>query len=214
VKRIQQKLAIALAVAAGLVASALPAHATALAPGGTVVPGLGAVPVAGKVADTGVVAFGNLTTGGFVQERVFANAANPFGAGDLTFVYQFAVTAGDIGRLTASLYGAFATNVTQTNTLGMISAFSADRGGSGDPIGFNFTNPPGVTPGQTSQFLIIDTNATNFTAGNIGVIDAVTSNIPGFAPAGQVPEPASVVMFGLGFAGMCGYTLRRRKAAI
>jgi hypothetical protein len=215
VKRIHKRLAIAMAVAAGLVVSALPAHATALAPGTSVAPGaLGSAPSSAfLVASTGAVPFGNLTTGGMVLENVYANPGNSIAAGDLTFTYQFAVSNGDIGRLTASNFAGFQTNVFTVSALGQIAAITADRGNSGDPVGFNFTNPPGVLPGQTSVIMVIDTNATQFKPGNIGVIDAVTSNIPGFAPSGQVPEPASVVMFGLGFAGFCGYSWKRRKSA-
>jgi hypothetical protein len=212
VKRISKNLAIAVAVAAGYVAAALPAHATSLAPGSTVGPGAGG-PSGSKIADTGVVAFGNLTTGGFVQEQVYKG--NLFGANDLSFVYQFQVSNGDIARLTGSAFGAFLTDVTQApNAAGEIAAISADRGPSGDPVGFNFTFPPGVVSPQLSFQLVVATNATNFTGGNIGLIDAVTSNVPGFAPFAPVPEPASIVMLGLGAAGMCGYGWRRRKAAV
>lgn len=66
-----------------------------------------------------------------------------------------------------------------------------------------------VTPGSTGNtlvFIIADANDT--------LLDT-TAFIQGLGNAvPQVPEPASLTLFGLGIAGMAGYRLRRRKQAV
>jgi hypothetical protein len=41
--------------------------------------------------------------------------------------------------------------------------------------------------------------------------DHETKDRLGFAPTSAVPEPASIVLFGLGVAGICDYGWKRRK---
>ena len=56
--------------------------------------------------------------------------------------------------------------------------------------------------------LIIKTDAQSFGAGNISLLDSGTANVAGYAPN---PEPASLVLFGSCFAGLCGMSLLRLR---
>lgn len=204
---------------AGLVlgVALLPLRATAIPipPGGFITPvpmGDAAGPI---LADTGLIPYSfGIPAGtdtGTAREIVIADSLNPFGAGDLTFLYQVHVTAGEIGRVTGSDYTGFITDVTQFAphspfiTTGIHPADLADRGSDGAVVGFDFLTPitPDAGTTDTSLALIIRTNATHFTSGSIGLIDGGGATEPGFAPAG-VPIP-SAAWGGLGLLGLLAF---------
>ncbi len=219
-------LGLVVAVGVGLMVPVAPVQAIPLAPGGSV--GAAAVPnpVPIILADTGLEAFsfGSPLATGIVREIVVADSSNPFGAGKLSFVYQFRVVTGDVARLSGSSYAGVLTDVginipmAPFFTSGTAMPSTIDRSaGLGDVVGFNFIPP--VTPdggsSDTSFELIIRTDAFTFVAGSIGVIDGGSETLSGFAPtpghAFQTPEPASIVLLGLGAAGICAYGWKRRK---
>jgi hypothetical protein len=215
------RLAIASAAAICTAVAIVPADATPIAPGGSVAAALVPNPSGTILADTGLISFsyGSPLSTGTIRQIVIADAGNPFGAGDLSFVYQVSVATGDVGRVTGSSFAQFLTDVgINTPVAPFITTGTAMPSvitrspGAGDVIGFDFT--PSIVPdggsSDTSVALIIRTDATAFQPGSIGVIDGGGQTLSGFAP---IPEPASVALLSLGTAGIFAHGRKRNGSA-
>lgn len=221
--------------AALLIALAPGAHATLLAPGGSGFPTLVATPPGTLLASLSSPFTSSLgTDSGTIVSAVYRE-----GGGALDFYYQIALnttstncgTAGQppcdpISRETDTSFFGFVTDAgfrIDGGSLpggvfvdGTVEPVTVDRNSVGDVVGFNF-NPPTfaeIQPGQTSNVLVIRTNATNFIAGNASVIDGGVTTVASFEPTGtpqtSTPEPSTLMLFGSGLVGLAG--LRRRFA--
>ena len=168
-----------------------------------------------------------------VTETVFRDGSNlacPAG-GCLDFVYQFTDTTkgatntfpGIIERLTAASYSGFLTDfgyVTGTGSNGTTTADVAPQFFSrsqtpGDVVSFSY-ELVNIQPGQTSDLLVIATNATNYaTNGTIGIQDGVAGSASGFSfsPTAATPEPVSMGLLGGGLALLGIARMRKAKKA-
>jgi hypothetical protein len=233
-KKISRQLCgIAVGGMLALMALAPAAYASFIAPGGCV--GLGTVSCPGSVTNfstTGI--FGQIILGDTNVETlatgtftgVFREIRLIDGlTGGLDFLYQVQRTGpagagGAIGTLSTGAYTGWITDV------GYCSACSAggdfipplngnphiapdfiSRGASGADIVFHL-GAAGVGDSDESFVLVIKTNATRSFAGTSLVGDGTGASARSFAPT-QVPEPTTLVLLGMGLAGVV--MLRRRS---
>jgi hypothetical protein len=151
---------------------------------------------------------------------VYADPSNTFCAGCLDFfilVESNSTSTDDIERMTLASFGSFMTNVGYSvgkgSPSGGVDPATVDRSSTGSVIGFNFSSPDGVAPGEETQVLEIQTNAKNFMAGTLQIIDSSVASVAAFEPC-VVPEASSIsmtllggILLGIGFIG------RRRRTA-
>jgi hypothetical protein len=161
---------------------------------------------------------------------VYSDPSNPFGAGNLDFVYQVTNVSGNdfIGRLTVGVFSGFMTDVGFTATGSalpgglfvdgtqapqLVSRSTALNQGATVGFIYNALAPSTFAPGTTSTALIVQTDATNFKAGNLNVIDDVVGSTAAFEPAVRTvaPEPASLLLLGSGLLAL-GTRIRRSRA--
>lgn len=218
---LNQRFAL-LAVTALAVVFAPVARADSLLPGGTIIsPSSMIIASTGPLlADTGALPFSFVGNTGTVSEIVFTDSVT----GNLDFVYQVTVTAGLIGALTGFNYGSSATNVgygTPANfqcggsisCSGTVAPTSILRSADGSVVTFDF-NP--AVLGATTYALEIQTNASGFTSGSIGLIDGGGATLNGFAPSNltSVPEPATNALLGAGLVSLFALAHLRKKEKI
>ena len=149
---------------------------------------------------------------GSYTDSVYSDPTNTFGAGDLDFVLMVTNSGSSpdvIGRITGSSFTGFKTDVGYAAVSGGIAPSTVDRL-TADDVGFDFAT--GVTPGGTTDWLVIKTNAKLYTSGTVSLIDSIPTSVAGLAPT--VPEPSTWAMLGLGFAGvgLLGFAKRRRDS--
>jgi hypothetical protein len=164
--------------------------------------------------------FSNANENGTALAAVISDPNNPFGAGNLDFVYQIdnnTASLDGLERLVATTFTGYATDVgfaTNGSALGFgfvddtIAPTSVDRPFANE-VGFNFSALNTVAPGTSSELLVIKTNSTMFAPGSVAIIDGLSTNLSGFSPAGApTPEPSMKLFVGAGLAAVVA--LRKR----
>lgn len=200
---------------------------TALPIGGAVLAAAGPDPTVGSTvkANSGPIGFAAAGYTGTLTSTVLTNdATNPFGLNAYTFTYLLSnskASTHELHRLTISSFESFQTNVTYSTAFGALAPTIIDRnGGVGDVVGFGFPTPippfivgPGpLLPGQTSNLLVIYTDAQNYQATQASVINGSTTMVFSFAPDRLIPEPSGVVLGGMAIVGLAASVLRRKFA--
>jgi hypothetical protein len=149
---------------------------------------------------------------GWYSEEVYLN---PLTNG-LDFYYQVhnnAASADAIEHISVYDFKVFSTNVWFIGG-GLTPPSYASRGATGDSIDFwygLFGAGPLLNPGQTSDWLLVQTNATIVDGGGMSLIDSGSTNVFTYGPT-AIPEPATLIMLGSGLVGLAGYVRRRRHA--
>ena len=205
-------LALSVVLAACAIGASPVALANVVGPGAVVSPDVLTLGAGSTLlADTGAQAFSTSTISGTAEEWVYADSAR---SGDLTWLIEVvnsAASTDGVGRVTAANFTGFTTDVGyESGSPGTVPT-NVDRSVSGGTIGFNFPIP-GVSPGASTALLAIETNAKQWTAGTLAVIDAQTANLAGFSPS-VVPEASTWAMLLTGFAGLSFVFHRGRKTS-
>jgi hypothetical protein len=219
-----------------LMAGVLSAVVTLQSQAAVILPGMTVVPNAGPVSGTLVTSMlnqvftfsGSQTWSGSLDSYVYRNDPNNtgapggFNANNLTFVYQFHVTAGphsvqgfSVGGWDALFLDLYqnSTNAVSGGPTGNHAADNASRSVNlsqptiGDVVTWNFSGFNAVQPGQNSFYLIVRTNATSFTTGNASGQNGTAGNARAFVA--NVPEGGSLLS-AFGVALIAVEALRRK----
>ena len=182
------------------------AHASILNNGGTV-SASPLFPGGTLVASTsGTISTPTFTTD--YTQWVYADPGNTWCAGCLDFVYQFT----DHGprtneRFSMSSFAGVMADV-GTDPFGMHDPDGIDRSLSGAVIGFNYTASNEIAAGETTPWLVIETDALTYTNGFVSAQDGTAGFGVAYAPS-VVPEPSTLALVGGGFT-LLGGVLRKK----
>jgi hypothetical protein len=163
------------------------------------------------------------TSATFVKGRITATLTasvcsdpdNPFGAGDLDFLYQLtnsAVSLDGVGRIRGISFLGFSIDAGYaTNLGGTVPPQMVDSSQNGSAVSFGFAVPLEqlILPGAISTVLVVKTNSNTFSPGTVNVIDGAVTTVSAYQP-GHVTEPASMILMGVGLLAVgCFRKLRR-----
>jgi len=206
--------------AAMLLFTGLALHANTLTPGGTVSPDVFTIstppPLLGDT--TGTFNFdGGVLTGSYEE----AVAVDPFGitcAGCLDFAYKISLDPGSsdaIFGLNFARYVGFTTDVGYVSGSGDVAPDSVNRIDAihGGIVGFFFGTEadPSLLPGESSDFLVVATDARAFTSsdarGGVTIFgdpstDVVSGTIHGLFEPTVVPEPSTALLVSIGLGAI------------
>lgn len=145
-------------------------------------------------------------------------------SGFLDFVYRFNNTGSKdlVDSVTMSNFAGFMTDVfTDPNNLlgdGNDPDSASSTGTGPNVIKFFFTpdndgDDDDVGPGQSSDTLVIATNASNFQPGIFTFQNGDTASVAAFQPT-ATPEPGSMLLFGTGLSAVAAALRRRTKKTV
>ena len=140
-------------------------------------------------------------------ESVYEGGTNSLCPTCLAFAFTFTNNgAADLEELAVSSFLNFTTDGDYVAGTGFAPTLLSET--SDGTINYNFSN---VTPGGSSDEVVIFTNATSDTSGYITLQDSTSGNAVDLAPAAVTPEPSSLMLLGTGLLTAAG--IARRKFA-
>ena len=200
----------------GLAACAL--TMTSLATASVLTPGSSGTPDAFSnagwtlLATTGSQALSSGTFTANATASVYSDSANTFCAGCLDFVYMVTRTGGNdpIERITAGNFAGYLVDAGVVASSPGFGPNSVNRSADGGVVGFNYQST-NLTGTDSTQLLVVQTNATNYMAGLLSIQDQQSANDLGFQPAAATPEPVSMTLLGGGLALLGAVRLRKKN---
>jgi hypothetical protein len=183
--------------------SAILAPGTAGPSGGTIIYNSGPLPITAATF-----------TGTLTSTVIQGDTTNP---GGLTFTYLLtndSTSIHQMGRLTINDFTGFLTDVSYAIPSAGVNPYSIDKDSFGDVVGFSFSalGAGQIPAGGSSALLVIRTDAQQAALTEASVINGSVAMVSAYAPAvgGNVPEPGTLAVAGLGGLGLL---LRRRRSA-
>jgi hypothetical protein len=216
-------------VALVLVLTGGSAYATPVTPGGTVAPdnftGTTADAVALLAEHTGTWSTPGVGGVGAANGSYTTAVYSTTLPGTLDFVYQFSNSSTSHNSITSTtglnfgglspLDVGFMTNGASLPTSPFVnggpppgSLFLISYNGSTVTFNMNVMTNQNITPGVTSEVLVIQAKTPHFEPGMIGVIAGGTANLAGFQPS-PIPEPSFFVPVGLGLLAAIAFGRRK-----
>jgi hypothetical protein len=171
--------------------------------------GIAGQPVTQSLTDQAISSSGaNTAYSGYLDSCAYiGDAANPFGASDVTFIYK-AIAGGapssDVSSVTFGDFGGASLKGADASCSGCTASPLFGANGSG---GFFFDFSPVIPVGGQSDYLIVYTDQTNITTGLASLHDTSETGLA--ADLAAAPEPRSLALVGSGLIGLAGL-LRRR----
>jgi hypothetical protein len=135
---------------------------------------------------------GSTTQAGVLDSWVSSVMSNPYGAGDLTFIYKLTET-GNADIATLALNGFSSLTQVTVNNLSLTGGAAALQANltAGGTLNFTFSGITGN--GNFSDELVVYTSSKVWGQATANVIDNVTAGAADLAPVAPVPEPTTAV---------------------
>jgi len=144
------------------------------------------------------------------MQWVYSDPLNTWCVGCLDFVYQFHDLGPDPNqRFTMSSFRGSILDV-GTEPFGIHDPSLVDRSMFGAIVGFDFPASDEIAAGETTVWLVIETNALYVEPGYVSVQDGTASSGLAWAPV-PIPEPGSLALLGGGLIAVAA-GLRRKIA--